>query len=261
MKYFSMTAAGCISAAFFVFTTSAFAQVSVEDRKIKSPLQSSNAQPVQSSGNAAEMYYQMQLLQQEVLQLRGLVEQQSFELKKLKQQRLDDYLDLDRRVSQLSKGGGASTASNNGAAATASRAPSTSSSASSSLGAAPNEMKRYREAMNLVLKEKRYDDAVVALKKHLDTFPDGRFSGNAKYWLGEVYLEKKVLEDSRQWFARVLSEHPKHNKVPDAQYKLGVVYHLMGDMASAKELLQKAAASKSNSAGLAQSYLRANFAQ
>lgn len=257
MKYRSIMAAGLVSAAFFVSSSLSTAQVSVEDRKIKSPSQAGAAQPVQSSGNAAEMYYQLQLLQQEVLQLRGLVEQQSFELKKLKQQRLDDYLDLDRRVSQLSKGGVSATASTS-AAQNSSRG-STTPKTTSALGSAPNEMKQYREAMNLVLKEKRYDDAIVALKAYLGGFPKGRFAGNAKYWLGEVYLEKKALEDSRQWFARVLSEHSGHNKVPDAQYKIGVVYHLMGDLVSAKEYLQKAASSNSNSAGLAQSYLSSNL--
>lgn len=46
----------------------------------------------------------MQLLQQEVLQLRGMVEEQAHELKRLKQQRLDDYLDLDRRLSKVGQG-------------------------------------------------------------------------------------------------------------------------------------------------------------
>ena len=53
------------------------------------------------AGAQAELYYQLQLLQQEVQELRGLVEQQSFELRQLKQQRMDDYLDLDRRRSIL----------------------------------------------------------------------------------------------------------------------------------------------------------------
>lgn len=50
-------------------------------------------------------YSQIQAMQDEIQELRGLVEQQSNELKRLKQQREDDYLDIDRRLSALSKGG------------------------------------------------------------------------------------------------------------------------------------------------------------
>ncbi|MEO0444312.1 MAG: YbgF trimerization domain-containing protein, partial [Pseudomonadota bacterium] len=46
--------------------------------------------------------FQIQQLQQEILELRGLVEEMRFELKRLKQQRLDDYLDLDKRLAELS---------------------------------------------------------------------------------------------------------------------------------------------------------------
>jgi tol-pal system protein YbgF len=50
-------------------------------------------------------FSQMQAMQEEIQQLRGLVEQQSNEIKRLKQQREDDYADIDRRLSALSKGG------------------------------------------------------------------------------------------------------------------------------------------------------------
>ena len=69
----------------------------------KPPSAARSAEPSNTAGQA-EMFYQMQLLQQEVLELRGLVEQQSFEIRQLKQQRLDDYLDLDRRLSQIAAG-------------------------------------------------------------------------------------------------------------------------------------------------------------
>lgn len=55
------------------------------------------------SGNSD--YSQIQAMQEEIQQLRGLVEQQANDIKKLKSQREEDYMDLDRRVSALSKGG------------------------------------------------------------------------------------------------------------------------------------------------------------
>ncbi|HMW48306.1 MAG TPA: tetratricopeptide repeat protein [Cellvibrionaceae bacterium] len=55
-------------------------------------------------------YSQIQAMQEEIQQLRGLVEQQANDIKRLKTQREEDYMDLDRRISALGKGG-ASTAS------------------------------------------------------------------------------------------------------------------------------------------------------
>ncbi len=246
-----------VAAIFSIAASFVFAQAEVVDRKIPSADAASSSQTsVAPTNNTAELYYQVQVLQQEVLQLRGMVEQQTFEIKKLKQQRLDDYLDLDRRVSQLSKGSANTTSvppSSNGSATVKPR--------QTVVGSSPDEMKRYRAAMNLVLKEQRYDQAIVSLKKHLEDFPSGRFTANSKYWLGEVYLEKKEYEEARQWFSRVLGEHPDHNKVPDTQYKLGVVYHMLGDLATAKNLLEKVSQSESNAARLASSYLKTNFTQ
>ena len=57
--------------------------------------------------SAGELYYQLQLLQQEVMQLRGMVEEQDYQIRQLKEQSLERYLDLDRR---LKEGGGQGTA-------------------------------------------------------------------------------------------------------------------------------------------------------
>ena len=50
---------------------------------------------------AADLLYQLETLQQEVSQLRGQVEQQQYELNKLKSLSKDRYIDLDKRVSGL----------------------------------------------------------------------------------------------------------------------------------------------------------------
>src|SRR6187402_1522220 len=47
----------------------------------------------------SDVYSQIRALQEEVTLLRGLLEEQSYELKQLKQLQLDNYMDLDRRLS------------------------------------------------------------------------------------------------------------------------------------------------------------------
>ena len=196
----------------------------------------------------AELYHQIQTLQQEVLQLRGTVDEQAHELKKLKQQRLDDYLDLDRRISQLSKSGpvaSSSGSSGNNLAVTP----------GSGTAAPADELGRYRAAMDMLLKQQDQSGAIDALDQYLQDYPKGRYVANAQYWLGEAYLVKDDLEKARQWFSRLISEFPGHSKVPDAKFKLAKVYDLQGDKVKARGLLEDVAQSGASASSLARDYL------
>ena len=54
---------------------------------------------------AAQVYYQLQLLQQEVRELRGIVEEQAHKIKELNRKRTEDYIDLDRRLAGILRPG------------------------------------------------------------------------------------------------------------------------------------------------------------
>src|SRR5690606_37040230 len=64
-----------------------------------------------------DMFMQLQTLQQEVMTLRGIVEEQNHQIEALKQQSLDRYNDLDRRIGQPQAGASAATATDTGVAA------------------------------------------------------------------------------------------------------------------------------------------------
>ncbi len=170
--------------------------------------------PTAPTNPQAEMFYQMQMLQQEVQELRGLVEEQAYELKRLKQQRLDDYLDLDRRLSGLS-GAKAPQASDRQPAASGDAAP-----AGKPVAALEGDAQSYRTAYDLL---------------------------------------KNDLEAARQSFTTLLDGFADHRKVPDAKFKLGKVYDLMGDKEKARALLEEVAASNADASRLAKNYLQANF--
>lgn len=245
------------------FSSQALAQAEVVDpipvggNNSRSTYNAASQQPraADSSGAAqmsAEFYYQFQVLQQEVMQLRGLVEEQAHEIKKLKQQRLDDYLDLDRRIGELRGNGSASTS----ATGTSPTAPVNSATALTSAAPAPaDELQRYREAIDLLLKQQDQDGAITALNKHLEDYPRGRYAANAQYWLGETYLLKGNLDLAREWFSRLITDFPNHNKVPDAKFKLAKVYDSQGNKEKARELLEDVAQSGTSAAGLARDYL------
>lgn len=214
-------------------------------------------QTVSSAGNvSAQMFNRMQQLEQEVLELRGLVEQQSFEIRRLKQQRLEDYTDLDQRLSSLTKAGGSSVSTPPEA-----RPPSSSRQSTPSSQAAKkpiSERELYSDALNLLLQEKDFDGSAAKLDRYLQLFPNGLFAPNAFYWLGEISLSKQQLDESKDWFSRLLAEYPGHNKAPDAKFKLGKLYFQMGDKANAKALLSEVAQGGTPAAQLAKDFMIVN---
>lgn len=217
------------------------------------PVNSEPAIPVEST----DTYGILQTLRQEVMELRGMVEQLNHELYQLKQRQVDDYMDLDRRISGL---GGSNTPANkpgSSPAAPGSTSPvlPTDQPAASPGGA--SELERYGAAYNL-LKEGKIDQAKAALQQHTRDYPDGQYAPNAYYWLGEIYMLENDLEQAAAAFETVIERFPANNKTPDARFKLGKAYHLAGNP-RAKEVLEQAAQGVGSSANLAKQYLQENF--
>jgi tol-pal system protein YbgF len=212
--------------------------------------------PAPAQSGASETFYQLQLLQQELSELRGLVEEQAYEIKRLKQQRLDDYISLDRRIVAAS----GSPAVVKTTDEVSQSVDSTDSGSEASIAVSQvTEYSMYQTAISLVRKQKDYVKGAAAFKEYLDLFPRGRYKANSQYWLGELSLLKGDLEQARQWFAMVVNESPAHDKVPDATYKLGTVYHKLGDLEKAKVLLNKVAQGNSNVSRLAKGYIANNL--
>jgi tol-pal system protein YbgF len=197
----------------------------------------------------SDVYSQIRSLQEEVATLRGLIEEQAYELKQLKQLQLDNYIDLDRRLS-----GGSSSAvtppNQANSSPDATQASATQNTA--------NEADTYKAAYDL-LNQKDFAAAESAFKDHLNRFPGGDFASNSHYWLGKIAMLKKDYPQAKSWFTDLIANFPAAAKVPDAQLDLGKVYFLMGDKAKAKSLLSQLAAGNTDAAKLAAKFLADNF--
>jgi tol-pal system protein YbgF len=237
------------------------AQVRVVESSPQSVRTGARAQQ-ESIAQKTETYNHIQSLQQEVSELRAMVEEQGHQITRLKQLQLDNYVDLDRRVSILS--GGGQSAPTTDAVQPAPDAPDPVSSPVPAPIEAPappanlSEADEYKAAYEL-LRQREVDPSILAFKEYLKKYPSGSFAGNSCYWLGEIYLLKNQLPQARDWFTKLLEGFADNNKVPDAKLKLGKVYHLMGDKKRAKILLDETAAGSGDSARIAKQYLQDNF--
>jgi len=232
------------------------AQVRVIDSSPQSVRSGVNRQqtPQESIDQKTESYNQLQSLQQEISELRALVEEQGHQISRLKQLQLDNYVDLDRRVSLVS---GNSVAKEQTADVSVD-SPIAADTIPSVSNGGMSEADEYKAAYDL-LRQRQVDQSLVAFKDYLKKYPNGEFSANSCYWLGEIFLLKNQLPQARDWFVKLLQDFPESNKVPDAKFKLGKVYHLMGDKKRAKTLLDDAATGLGDSARLAKQYLKDNF--
>ncbi len=190
-------------------------------------------QPVPAGEGQGELFFQLQMLQQEVMELRGLVEQQGHVLRELRQQSLDRYIELDRRLGGEPARGGQGAAlpplEPEGAAPISGRGQSQ-----------EGEHDAYKEAYARV-RAQDFPAAVDAFKDFLERYPNGQFAANAHYWLGELYLvlTPPQVDDAIAAFQLLLDQYPRNNKVPDALYKLGRAWHSQGDNGRALQALDQ----------------------
>lgn len=212
------------------------------------------------SGRLSQLFYQLQVLQQEVQELRGLVEEQQYRLDRLARDQQEQYLDLDRRMQALRGDGQRPLVTpGEGDRGTGGRGASPSDAAPSrgaAEGGSASEREAYSAAFEL-MRQRRFEESAAAFEALTEDYPNGVYTANAFYWLGELNLALDDNEQARQWFAQVVNLYPDHQKIPDTLYKLGVTYHRLGDEDRAREYLNQVRSDhpQSSAAGLAQTYL------
>ena len=194
-----------------------------------------------------ELFNQLQRMQDQIAQQQGAIEVLQNQVNQLKQEGLERYQDLDRRIGagvapaatpdNSSTGGAPSAAAGGAAAGAAAAAP-----AASSEPGDPAKEKLYYDAAFDLIKAKDFDKASQAFTAFLRKYPNSQYAGNAQYWLGEVNLAKGDLQGAGQAFAKVSQLYPKHAKVPDSLYKLADVERRLGHTDKVKGILQQVVA-------------------
>lgn len=192
-----------------------------------------------SLSGQAQVFMQLQDMQNQINQLRGIVEEQQLVIKQLQQDSLDRYKELDKRLTTsntqpITNTGGASNAIDASGQPTPPKTVVDKSAA-----ADPQQEKLYYDASFSLIQKKDYPKAEQAFTAFLNKFPNSQYAGNALYWLAEVNLVQGNFQGASTNFNKVIQQYPDHNKVPDAMYKLATVQDQLGDKAKAKELLRQ----------------------
>src|SRR3972149_5905987 len=180
----------------------------------------------------ADLLQQLETLQTELRNLRGKVEVQTNEIERLKARQRDLLADIDRRIGELERRGSAAL-SPEAASPTGASVPSATGSASSA-----QEQQDYDAAFNL-MKQGHYDRAAKGFRDFIAKHPQSALRDNARYWLGEAYYVVRDFRQALTEFSRLMNDHPKSLKAPDALLKIGYSHYELGEWAKARENLNQ----------------------
>jgi tol-pal system protein YbgF len=181
--------------------------------------------------NRAQVNVQRQLddMQTQVNELRGVTELHTHQLSQVLERQRELYQELDRRVTEALK----PTAQVPSAIAVD---PSTvTQNYSNDL----TENESYDKALNLVLKEKRYEEAIPAFRTFNQTYPQSSYAPNAHYWLGLLLFNKSELAEAKKEFTVVVEQFKDSSKRPDALLKLGIVAQQQKETTKAATLFRQ----------------------
>jgi len=243
----------------------------------------------QASNDALVMLLdQFTAMRSELETVRGMVEEQAYEISRLQRDSMDRYTDLDARISALYEDADASPASGNTPARgndRPSQAPeiTTPAASASPQVSAPavqpvvppvtaaqstttslvqpglmTEQQLYQRALDSLLQTELFQKSINEFDQYLAIYPEGRFVTNAYYWKGQAYVNLSMFNEARDSFEVIVSKYPDGRKVDDAMYSLGSVYDRLGNPSRARELLEevKARYPNTSAANLADIYLR-----
>lgn len=198
-------------------------------------------------------------LRDDLRALRGEVERLRFDYDNQTKRNKDQYVNLDSRLARIEAASTAATqvapqqaqaaapvyapqAAAPAAAAPVVAAPAAAPGApvviSNGGGGTPEEEGAYLATFDL-LKNGKYDDAIRGFRSMLDKWPNGRYSDNATYWMGEAFYVKRDYKSAQTSFQTVLDKFGNSPKAPDAMLKVGLCQIELKQNDQATATLQK----------------------
>lgn len=198
-----------------------------------------------------QLYQQVQQLQEEIRDLRGMLEGQQDAVDRTQKDLKNRYTDLDQRIEALSQTNQETPATD---AATptdtptetptdstpeapapviaapvvkptpVTPAPSNPLSTTVSNPDNPPDRQAYIGAYD-VYKQNGAAKAIAPMQQYITNYPNSVFVPNAYYWLGEFYLASNPVsfDKAKQHFSIVVNKYPKSAKAASALYRLATI--------------------------------------
>ena len=168
------------------------------------------------------LYKKIEVLEEEIRDLRNILEENSILVDRSLELQQQRYLDLDARILEISK-----ISSEN-----------LSSVDEEDQYLDTEEKELYKSAL-ILFEESRFAEALEIFSQIIITFPNGAFTADAYFWSGELFLAQEMFEDAKLSFKNVVDNFYQHSRTPDSLFKLGEIYRIEGDVERSREFYDK----------------------
>ncbi len=159
------------------------------------------------------LYKKIEVLEEEIRDLRNILEENSILVDRSLELQQQRYLDLDSRILEISK---------------------ISSEKLNSIYKEgqylDTEEKELFKSALILFEESRFAEALEIFSQIIITFPNGAFTADAYFWSGELFLAQEMYEDAKLSFKNVVDNFYQHSRAPDSLFKLGEIYRIEGDI-------------------------------
>ena len=186
-----------------------------------------------------ELLLQIEQLRQETQALRGLMEELSHQLGQMSADQKTRYLDLDQRLGELVRIQKNAVAVNpsqpNLSAVRGGFEPSPAAPVS-----VPeiSDQDAYNAAFEMI-RERKFDEALVALDSFVQVYPDSELVLDARFWRGQVFDVLGRDQEAIETFKSLTLAAPDYRRILQVKVKLGKLLIKNQDVINGRKILQE----------------------
>ncbi len=98
----------------------------------------------------------------------------------------------------------------------------------SAVATAPGTPRESYDAAYASIAARQFEDAEMAFRQFLQSYPRSQLVPNATYWLGESYFRRSRHKEAAEQYLKVTTEHAGAPIAPDAMLRLGMSLNALG---------------------------------
>lgn len=216
--------------------------VSLEDKVDKLEKQLATANRMRG-----EFQFQITNLQNEIRDLRGINEEQSYQIEQLTKRQRDLFRELD--AIKL----GETTINTNNDVTTNQRVADQTREPQPPLttdtggvtqplpqeNASDEDIRKAYDSIFPLVRNKQFDEAIARYQQFINNYPTSDYVPNARYWLAQIYSVQGNSTEAEREYRIVAEEYPQSSKAADAFLKLGQLYEGIRDYEQAKAMYER----------------------
>ena len=101
-----------------------------------------------------------------------------------------------------------------------------------------NEKKEFESSFEL-LRKGDYVSAEIALSEHINNFPNGPYTDDAKFWLAESLFSQNKYNEALEIFNQIINQYPDSEKMMESILKSGFSHQALGNLSAAESIFQR----------------------